>query len=153
MGKRIEQVDPACMQELVARRWPGNIRELRHVIERAMILCDGPVLLIAPETTDGSGRSAASTRSGRYPGDPGEAEASEGNPGPTGQSGSERKGESGAPSALSTLDALQADHIRRVLAATNGIVDGPRGAAQILGLNPSTLRFRMKRLGIRVPRP
>ena len=46
------------------------------------------------------------------------------------------------------LSDVEAEHIRRVLRQTGGIIEGARGAARILGLKPSTLRFRMKRLGI-----
>lgn len=47
------------------------------------------------------------------------------------------------------LDAAMASHIRRVLAMTGGKIHGPGGAGELLGLNPSTLRNRMKKLGIR----
>ena len=47
-----------------------------------------------------------------------------------------------------TLDAMQRDHIVSVLHQTDGVVDGPKGAARILGLHPNTLRNRMKKLGI-----
>jgi len=50
--------------------------------------------------------------------------------------------------ALPPLRALEAEHIRRALQKTGGIIQGPNGAAELLGLKPSTLRFRMKRLGI-----
>jgi transcriptional regulator with GAF, ATPase, and Fis domain len=50
--------------------------------------------------------------------------------------------------SLRTLVAVERDHIRRVLEVTDWRVSGPKGAAKILGLNPSTLRFRMKKLGI-----
>ncbi len=50
---------------------------------------------------------------------------------------------------LMTLSEAEAEHIRRALAHTNGVIEGPGGAAALLDINPSTLRFRMKRLGIR----
>jgi transcriptional regulator with GAF, ATPase, and Fis domain len=40
----------------------------------------------------------------------------------------------------------------RVLAETHGIIEGPRGAARILGLHPNTLRFRLRKLAITPPR-
>jgi transcriptional regulator with GAF, ATPase, and Fis domain len=46
------------------------------------------------------------------------------------------------------MDRIVADHIRRALNKTNGKVEGQDGAARILGLHPSTLRGRMKKLGI-----
>jgi PAS domain S-box-containing protein len=48
-----------------------------------------------------------------------------------------------------TLEANEREHIQAVLRQTNWVVEGPRGAAKILGLHPNTLRSRMKKLGIR----
>jgi transcriptional regulator of acetoin/glycerol metabolism len=50
-----------------------------------------------------------------------------------------------------TLEALEKQHILKVLDATGWRISGPQGASNILGLNASTLRFRMKKLGIRKP--
>jgi two-component system response regulator AtoC len=44
MGLNIRDVTPKAMQALKAHEWPGNIRELRNVIERAMLFCDGPAI-------------------------------------------------------------------------------------------------------------
>ena len=117
MGKFIERVEPHSLTCLVRRSWPGNIRELRHVIERAMILCDENVLRVD---------CAAPTTPAEPP--PPQAEA--------------------APPPALSLDEAQAEHIRRALAAANQVIEGPRGAAAALGIKPSTLRSRMKRLGI-----
>ncbi|MEN6320425.1 MAG: sigma 54-interacting transcriptional regulator, partial [Syntrophaceae bacterium] len=54
----------------------------------------------------------------------------------------------GLPDELLNLDTVEASHIRRVLKMTNGIVHGAGGAAALLGINPSTLRSRMNKLGI-----
>ena len=51
------------------------------------------------------------------------------------------------------LDEVVSNHIRRVLGQTEGRVSGPGGAAEVLGINPSTLRSRMKKLGIPYGRP
>jgi transcriptional regulator with GAF, ATPase, and Fis domain len=110
-GKRIERVDEDDLAKLQQRPWPGNIRELRHLVERAVILCDGPVLQLVLNDTE-----------------------------------SERA--SDGASATSSLDVVQADEIRRVLDGCNWVVEGASGAAAALGMKPSTLRFRMKRLGI-----
>jgi transcriptional regulator with GAF, ATPase, and Fis domain len=123
MGKRVRRADPAALGELQQRDWPGNIRELRHVIERAMILCDRDQLTI--DDVGASDRPAAATPS------PAAAEA----------------GVRGG-NALPTLEEMEAEHIRRALSETGGVIEGPRGAAALLDLKPSTLRFRMKRLGI-----
>jgi formate hydrogenlyase transcriptional activator len=50
------------------------------------------------------------------------------------------------------LQDVERAHIVHVLGETNGIIEGPRGAARILGLHPNTLRFRLKKLGINNPR-
>ncbi len=128
MGKQVESIDAASLQYLCARDWPGNIRELRHVIERAMILCDGPCLVV--EAT-----KAAPIRI------PESASAPADSLEPAVQP-------AGVQPAVSTLEDMQRAHIRRALQQTGGVVDGPRGAAALLGLKPSTLRSRMKRLGI-----
>jgi transcriptional regulator with GAF, ATPase, and Fis domain len=53
------------------------------------------------------------------------------------------------PAALSTLDEVEKNHILEVLQKTGWKVSGEKGAAKILGLNPTTLEARMKKLGIR----
>ncbi|MCH8963889.1 MAG: sigma-54-dependent Fis family transcriptional regulator [Planctomycetes bacterium] len=128
MGKQIESIDAQSMQYLCARQWPGNIRELLHVIERAMILCDGTCLTV--EVTEPvpsrASESVAASAQGAAPA----LQSVE------------------LPPTVSTLEDAQREHIRRALQKTGGVVDGPGGAAAILGLKPSTLRSRMKRLGI-----
>src|SRR5262249_33759361 len=52
------------------------------------------------------------------------------------------------PLPAMSLQDVERPHILRVLAETRGIIEGPRGAAQILGLHPNTLRFRLQKLGI-----
>ncbi|MFC1857473.1 helix-turn-helix domain-containing protein [Thermodesulfobacteriota bacterium] len=52
------------------------------------------------------------------------------------------------PAANATLEEVERRHILAVLKQTNWRISGPNGAAKILGLNPSTLRFRMQKLGI-----
>jgi transcriptional regulator with GAF, ATPase, and Fis domain len=47
-----------------------------------------------------------------------------------------------------TLETVERDYILAVLQQTNWVINGPRGAAQILGLHPNTLRNRMKKLGV-----
>jgi formate hydrogenlyase transcriptional activator len=56
------------------------------------------------------------------------------------------------PLPAASLQDIERAHILRVLAETNGIIEGPRGAARILGLHPNTLRFRLQKLGIKHPR-
>jgi formate hydrogenlyase transcriptional activator len=116
MNKRIETISSETVASLCHYAWPGNIRELENLIERAVILSSGSELQVAvPQLSTGA-----------VPG----------------------SGESGA--AIKLEDAERA-HILRVLHETNWTIGGPRGAASKLGLNRSTLRSKMIKLGIRRP--
>jgi transcriptional regulator with GAF, ATPase, and Fis domain len=55
------------------------------------------------------------------------------------------------PAAPPTLEATERQHILGVLGQTGWVIDGPNGAARILGLHPNTLRSRLKKLGIHRP--
>ncbi|TWT43799.1 Formate hydrogenlyase transcriptional activator [Phycisphaerae bacterium RAS1] len=134
MGKRVESIAPESLASLMERDWPGNIRELKHVIERAMILCDGTVLAVE----DAPRRTPAASPVAMYA------------PRVETATAAPFLLPAAAPAGISdlSLNSVQAEHIRRVLIQTRWRIDGPRGAARILGLKPSTLRFRMKRLGI-----
>jgi transcriptional regulator with GAF, ATPase, and Fis domain len=121
LGKRIEVIAPATLQQLRAYAWPGNIRELENVIERAVILSPATQLEVEPATL----RAPA--------------------PAPT--AGPERVG--GA--AAMTMAEHERQHVLAALAQTRWVIDGPRGAAKLLGLHPNTLRSRMKRLGLERP--
>ena len=57
--------------------------------------------------------------------------------------------ETAASKPLRTLEEVEREHIRRALESKGWRISGDKGAARVLGLNPSTLRFRMKKLGIR----
>ena len=111
IGKRLDAVGQPTMDRLLAYPWPGNIRELENILERAVILATGPTLDLDPDTL------AA--------------------PSP-------------APAAKPylSLEAVERDHILTVLHESNWVIDGPRGAARILGLHPNTLRNRLKKLGL-----
>jgi DNA-binding NtrC family response regulator len=47
MGLNIQDITPKALEKLIAHEWPGNIRELRNVIERAMLFCDDPAIDVA----------------------------------------------------------------------------------------------------------
>lgn len=139
-GRRRPQVPEEVMARLAEYTWPGNVRELENVVERAMVLSTGAVL----ELDQALGRPSLTPRPPAEPrGAPAAAE-----PQPTPHV-------SPAPSALPppddilTLEDMEREHIRSVLASTGGVIEGPQGAAQRLALHPSTLRSRMKRLGMR----
>ena len=110
-------------------RWPGNVRELQNVIERAVILAPGPVLEIGEELRWGPGLGTTKPA-----------------PEPAPESLNADQ-----PRPEKTLVEVERTHIRRVLEQTGWRIAGASGAARILGLNPSTLRSRIKKLGIRKP--
>jgi formate hydrogenlyase transcriptional activator len=122
LAKPLKGVTPESLARLERYAWPGNIRELQNVLERACVLSPGPVVEILDELGPVSGREAA-------PGTPATPQR-----------------------AIVTLEESERMHIRQALAATGGRVHGADGAAALLGINPSTLRSRMKRLGISKPR-
>jgi formate hydrogenlyase transcriptional activator len=113
-GKRIDVVSRENMAALQRYAWPGNIRELRNVVERAMIVATGPRLAIpvpaAPPAPAGSARS-------------------------------------------DKLADVEREHVRAVLQATGWRIRGSGGAAERLGLRPTTLETRLARLGLVRPKP
>jgi PAS domain S-box-containing protein len=122
IGKKMTGVAENALQRLQAYCWPGNIRELENVIERAIILADGPVMEIQSDLLSGRGGSAMDlpNNSGTVPD--------------------------------ASFDTISRQHIISVLEQTNWVIEGANGAAHILSLQPSTLRYRMKRLGITKPK-
>jgi transcriptional regulator with GAF, ATPase, and Fis domain len=116
--------------------WPGNVRELAAVIERAAILGDGKRLEVgsALGTSDASSRKLQSA--------PPPAPSTSTPAGPPPQLESPNK------PPIESLDRAMAAHIERALNATHGRIEGPFGAAKLLGINPHTLRARMRKLGI-----
>jgi transcriptional regulator with GAF, ATPase, and Fis domain len=111
-GKRIDSIQKDSMTALQQYSWPGNIRELRNVVERAMIGATSSELVIALPPTSAS----AALRSDR-------------------------------------LVDVEREHIRNVLQTSGWRIRGVAGAADRLGLPPTTLETRMAKLGIvRPPR-
>ena len=110
LGKKIDRIPERMMTALQRYQWPGNIRELEHVIERAVILSEGLELEPVEWLSSSNGKA----------------------------------GEGKTP----TLEEMERQHILDVLEQTNWRVSGEKGAAAILGLKPTTLEARMKKLGI-----
>ena len=119
--QRIPSPDDIAL--LVSYPWPGNVRELIAVIERAVILGNGERLEVAKALGAAPPASGAAARS------------------PLGVP-------PGGGEAFLTLDRAMARHIETALARTRGRIEGRGGAAELLGVNPHTLRARMRKLGV-----
>ena len=128
-NRRIETIPSETMKALVRYDWPGNIRELQNVIERAVIVSAGTVLKVP--LVDLKSGSTPSARS-------------------------ERNHVSGnAPEARDMRTVLEETERKQIIAAleqANWVVAGPRGAAALLGMKRSTLQSRMQKLDIRISR-
>jgi formate hydrogenlyase transcriptional activator len=112
LGKALRGVAQKSMASLIEYNWPGNIRELQNVIERAAVVAKGPIV----EVDDSLLRAHDAV--------------------------------AGA-AAIDTLENVERAHIIRALNETSWVIHGKKGAAEILGINPSTLRSRMEKLGIK----
>jgi formate hydrogenlyase transcriptional activator len=130
LGKKIDGVSRESMENLVNYPWPGNIRELQNVIERAVVLSAEPTLRLDRDLMP----VAAYTKIMEAR----ETDAPE-----------HRQADLESPKLLPTLEEVDRNHILAALQHTGGVVDGPKGAARILNLHPNTLRHRMDKLGIK----
>ena len=124
--RSITSISKQSLHALEQYHWPGNVRELENLVERAVLSADGAILKIAPpavhvEPAIGDKLSEAVTA---IP-------------------------DNSAIRLASLTDNEQA-HIQMVLRHTGGRISGPRGAAKILGVPPSTLRSRIKKLGLKI---
>lgn len=111
LGKEAIQISKAAFRELVNYHWPGNIRELEHVIERSVLLTNGNFLQLALTTS--SKKKLAKPQMG-----------------------------------FKTLFEAERELIFETLKKCDGKVRGEGGAASFLDVPPSTLEYRMKRVGI-----
>jgi PAS domain S-box-containing protein len=114
MGKKINDVQPEVIDALMEYDWPGNIRELENLIERALILTAGGTIEYGEWI-------------------------------PMSKVSSDRKA---VKEEMKKLEEIEKEHILRILEQIKWKVSGEKGAAKILGLNPTTLEARMKKMGI-----
>jgi len=131
-GRSIEAIHKTDMEALIAHNWPGNVRELENLIERTAIVTQGPTLQI--DTVALKATAGLPIPDSEPTADPGVA------PSPRAE----------RPAAVS-LQEVEREHILSVLEACGWKVKGRGNAAEQLGLKESTLRARMKKLGIRRP--
>jgi formate hydrogenlyase transcriptional activator len=122
MNRVIETIPSEAMDALCRYHWPGNIRELQNVIERAVIISPGPVLSV--DVTDLKFPKA---------GPPAEKPASP---------------KSTNRALHNVLEETERQQILKALKECNWVVAGPNGAAARLAMKRSTLQLRMQRLGI-----
>ena len=133
MGRRLEGLTPEAQKKLLSYRWPGNIRELKNTIERAVVLCSGPLidatdLLLSDLQLPGGDSGSANSDS------PDSA-----NP-MTSALTAAVCDDRGEPFPLARIEQ---EHIERVLRHTDG---NKSQAARILGIERSTLDRKLKRL-------
>ena len=130
LGKNIDGLTQNTMDRMLNYSWPGNIRELQNVVERAVVLSKSRILELQHElapnlTTEGANRGAGKVSEGPHA--------------------------TTTPSAsqLPSMKDVERSHIVAALKLSSGVIEGPKGAAKILHLHPNTLRNRMAKLGIK----
>jgi DNA-binding NtrC family response regulator len=123
LGKRVGPLSALSLERLLAYDWPGNIRELQNVLERAVIFSTGDRTEVPDLVEDDQSEST-----------------------PPQDFGAED--DAHAAAELGSLEDVSRDHILRVLNETNWVIAGPHGAAAKLQMKRTTLNFRMKKLGI-----
>jgi len=119
LGRHIETIPSEVMEALVRYHWPGNIRELQNVLERAAILTTGPALRVRFDDLRPANAKAA-TEARTVP----------------------------AGAMRSVLDETERQQILAALEQANWVVAGPNGAAARLGMKRTTLQSHMRRFGI-----
>lgn len=120
LGKQPPKLTQANAAELARYDWPGNIRELQHVLERALITSPKGKLRLELNASESAQVTKAITHSAR----------------------------ANEIMTASELRMLEAENIRRALQACDGKVYGDLGAAALLDMKPTTLSSRIKSLGI-----
>ena len=126
LKRQIEKIPAATMAALTAYHYPGNVRELQNMIERAVILSRGRTLEMPLTELKSSATTAKAV--------------------------SPENGHTSVHGDGSTLEAVEREHILRVLRESNWVIGGSTGAAARLGINRTTLNNRLRKLGISRPR-
>ncbi len=114
---------------LIQYSWPGNVRELQNVVERFVVL--GEITSFKQFELSGNSRR----------------HKHQDLPGPVQETQYQAPIET-VNNPNRSLEEIERDHIKKVLRSVDWVISGDKGAAKVLGLNPSTLRFRMQKLGI-----
>jgi formate hydrogenlyase transcriptional activator len=130
-GRPVQGISSTMLAALSHYDWPGNVRELENLIERAVVLSTGSVLELDPALGQITRKVVAPPRASQariVAREPESASTTEG---------------------VMTLEEAERRHIVSVLESTGWVIEGPVGAAKALNLTPSTIRSRMKKLGIR----
>ena len=122
LGRSFEGMPRRVLKALEHYDWPGNIRELQNVIERAAVTCTGQVFQLPEEWHEAVRRKENFAQNGLL--------------------------DSISDPVGFTLDGLERAHIIHILNRTHWRIEGPKGAAVMLGLRPSTLRSRMRKFAI-----
>jgi formate hydrogenlyase transcriptional activator len=130
LGKKIEGVSRESMEHLLSYPWPGNIRELQNVLERAVIISAEPILRLD--------RDLIPMPNGHFV-------ENHVTPSPESHAIAHENA-----AVLPTLNEVERNHIVAALHKSEGKIEGAGGAAKILDLHPNTLRHRIQKLGIRV---
>ncbi|HXW07478.1 MAG TPA: sigma-54-dependent Fis family transcriptional regulator [Vicinamibacterales bacterium] len=132
LGKRVGALTPGAIAALGSYSWPGNVRELQNVVERAVILNQGGSIGVEHIRLEPLASPAPAGSN-----EPARAEA----PAPDGPRGHD------APMPVTLADA-EREAIVQALRHAEGRVSGAGGAAALLGLKPTTLHAKMKKLGV-----
>ena len=128
LGKNIDGLTQSTIDRMLNYSWPGNIRELQNVVERAAVLSKNRILELQHELapkTEVANRGAGKVSEGPH--------ATTTPP----------------ASRLPSMKEVERNHIVAALKLSSGVIEGPKGAAKILHLHPNTLRNRMAKLGIK----
>jgi formate hydrogenlyase transcriptional activator len=127
MNKKIESISSETMNLMCEYHWPGNIRELQNVIERAVILSSGPMLQVSVSDFKTNGATIRDSSAAN-------AEHS--------------AGADGRGNMQRILEETERKQILAALEQSSWVVAGSKGAAARLGMKRSTLQVRMQKLGI-----